>query len=46
MEAYILNRQNMAAQYIDMQPILDLCEEIVQMLVTWVAKIWWGKEGI
>ena len=26
-EAYILRRQNTNAQYIVMQPILDLCEE-------------------
>ena len=39
-EAYLLRRKNTAAQYIVKQPILDLCEEMVRMPGTWVAKRW------
>ena len=46
MEAYILNRQNMAAQYIAMRPILDLCKEMVWIPETWVARRWWEQEGM
>ena len=40
MEAYILKRQNTAAQYIVMRPILDLFKKTVQRLGDWVARIW------
>ena len=43
-EACVLRRQNTAAQYIVMRPILDLCEETVQILGMWVVKRWWEKE--
>ena len=36
-EAYVLRRQNMFTQYIVMRTIVDLCEETLQMPVTWVA---------
>ena len=37
MGAYFLKRQNTVAQYINMRPILDLCEETVQRSGVWVA---------
>ena len=37
-EAYVLKRQNTAAQYIVTQPIIDLCEEAVQWPGTRVSK--------
>ena len=43
-EACVLRRQNTAAQYIAMHPILDLCKETVQIPGMWVVKRWWDKE--
>ena len=43
-EACVLRRQNTAAQYIAMRPILDLCEETVHIQVMWVVKIWREQE--
>ena len=43
-EACVLRRHNTAAQYIVMRPILDLCEETVQITGMWVVKRWWEKE--
>ena len=43
---YILKRQNMVAQYIVTQPILDLCESLVQRPGSWVSRRRWEKEGI
>ena len=37
MGAYFLKRQNTVAQYINMRPILDLCDETVQSSGVWVA---------
>ena len=37
--AYVLWRQ-----YIAMRPILDLCEETLQIPGMWVVKRWWEKE--
>ena len=45
-EAYVLSRHNMAAQYITTQTILGLCEESVQRTVMWVSKRWWEQEGL
>ena len=45
-EAYVLRRQNTAAQYISMQPILDLCEEELWWPGTRVSKRWWEQEGL
>ena len=28
-----------------MRPIMDLCEDTVQMTGTWVARRWWEQEG-
>ena len=38
MEAYLLKRQNMVAQYIATRPILDLCKDIFQRSRVWVAR--------
>ena len=46
MEAYVLKRQNKVAQYIVTRPILDLCEETVRNLGTWIKKMWWYQEGL
>ena len=43
-EACVLWRQNTAEQYIVMLPILDLCEETLQIPGMWVVKRWWDKE--
>ena len=40
-DSYVLRRHNTAAQYIAMQPIMDLCEEMVQIPGICVAKRWW-----
>ena len=34
----------MVAQYIIAQPIMDLCEETLQIPGTGVAKMWWEQE--
>ena len=44
MEEYVLRRHNMVTQYIVTRPIMDLCNEIVRMTGTWVAKRWWEQE--
>ena len=41
MAEYVLKRKNTVAQYIVMQPIMDLYEETVRMMETWVARRWW-----
>ena len=46
MKSYVLNSNNTFAQYIATQPIMDLCEEMMRMPGTWVAKGWWGNEGM
>ena len=43
-EAGVLRRQNTAAEYIVMQPVLDLCKEMVRITGMWVVKRWWEKE--
>ena len=43
-EACVLMRQNTAARYIAMNPILDLCKEPLQIPGIWVVKRWWDKE--
>ena len=43
---YILNRQNTAAKYIAMRPILDLRKKTVRRPGAWVARRWWEQEGI
>ena len=43
LEACVLRMKNTAAHYILMRPILDLCEETVQILGMWVVKRWWEK---
>ena len=40
---YILKRQNLVAQYIVAQPILDLCEEMVRRSGVRVARRWWEQ---
>ena len=42
-KVYTLRRQNTFVQYIDMQPIMDLCEEAVQTTGTQVSKRWWKQ---
>ena len=39
-EACVLMRHNMDAQYIAMRQILDLCKETVQIPGMWVVKRW------
>ena len=39
-------RQDTVAQYIAMQPILDLCEQSTQRLGVRVSRRWWEQEGI
>ena len=41
MAEYEMKRKNMVAKYIVTQPIMDLCEEIVQMSGTCVKRRWW-----
>ena len=36
----------MISQHIEIQPILDLCEEIVWRTGTWVAKRWKDQEEL
>ena len=43
-EACVIRRQNMAAQYIAMRPIMYLCEETAQITEIWVVKRWWDNE--
>ena len=46
MGSYVLNRQNMVAQYIAMQPILYLYKKTVRRLGDWVARRSWKQEGL
>ena len=46
MVAYVPKRNNMAAQYIAIRPIMDLCEGAVQRPGSWVAMIWWVHKGL
>ena len=41
-----MNSQNKVAQYIATRTIMYLCEEMVQMPGTWVAKMWWDQEAM
>ena len=43
---YITRRQNTVAQYITMQPILDLYEQSVWRTGYWVSWRWCEQEGI
>ena len=43
-EACVPRRQNTAAHYIAMRPVLDFCEETVHITGMWVVKRWWEKE--
>ena len=43
---YVLNSQNLFAQYIATRPIMDLCEEAVRMTGEGVANIWWDQKGL
>ena len=45
-EAYVLRSQNMSAEYIVTQTILNLFEEVVRCLGVWVSKRWWEQEGL
>ena len=42
----INNRQNMVAQYIATQPLLDLCEGTKQIGGARVGMRWWDQKGI
>ena len=44
LEAYVPRVYNTTMQYILMQPILDLCEGVVQWMGTRVSKMWWKQE--
>ena len=46
MGEYVMKRQNTVALYIATRPIMDLCKETVRRSGTWVARIWWEKEGL
>ena len=43
-EACVIRMQNTDAQYFEMRPILDLCEETLHITVMWVVKRWQEKE--
>ena len=43
---YITRRQNTVAQYIAMQPILDLCERSAWRPGARVYQRWWEQAGI
>ena len=43
---YILNRQNMAAQYIVTQLILELCDRLMRRPGSWFSWRWWKYEGL
>ena len=45
-EAYVLKRQNTAAQYIAMQLIINFCEDSLRWPWTRVSKRWWEQEGL
>ena len=46
MEEYILKINNMVAQYIDTQYLLDLCEATERAPGVWVGMRWWGQAYI
>ena len=46
MESYALISQDTVVNYITVRPIMDLCDKLVWMPGTWVAKGWWGNEGM
>ena len=43
---YVTGRQNMVAQYIATQPILDLCERSARRPGAWVYRRWWKHDGL
>ena len=45
-EAYVIRKHNTVAQYIVMRPVLDPCNETIQMPGTWVMKSWWELEEL
>ena len=44
MESYALISQDTVVNYITVRPIMDLCDKLVWMPGTWVAKGWWYQE--
>ena len=42
----VTRRQNTFAQYIAMQPIMDLCERATQQPGARVSRRWWEQDGI
>ena len=42
----IARRQNMVAQYIASQPILELCKRVNRWPGVWVSRQWWKKARI
>ena len=40
-EECVLRRHNTVTQYITLRPIMDLCEETVQLSGMWVVIRWW-----
>ena len=46
MGVYVTRRHNVVAQYIAMQPILDICEQYVWRTGAWVSRRWWDQEGL
>ena len=45
-EAYVIRKHNTVAQYIVLRPVLDPCNETIQMPGTWVKKRWRDQEGL
>ena len=43
---YIKKKQNTAAQYIAMQPIMNNYKQCVRRPVAWVSRRWWVQEGV
>ena len=43
---YVTRRQNTVAQYIETQPILDLCERSDWRPGTWVSRRWWEQGSL
>ena len=46
METYISRRQNMVAQFIETQPIIDLCLEAKQRPVSQIPNRCWDQVGL
>ena len=44
-KAYVLKRQNTAVQYISVQPIMDLCEEVAGRTGEWLKKSGGNRRG-